>query len=67
MKFETILLNGLFVACVAVCALVMGAMLKATPSSVQLASQGKAVVVATVTTTACTASTADTGCVGANG
>jgi hypothetical protein len=36
MKFETIMLNGLFVACIAVCALVMGAMLKATPTSSSL-------------------------------
>ena len=48
MKFETIMLNGLFVACIAVCALVMSAMLKATPSSVQLAGHGKAAVVAVV-------------------
>jgi hypothetical protein len=37
MKFETIVLNGLFVACAAVCILVLGAMLKTTPSSVRLA------------------------------
>jgi hypothetical protein len=38
MKFETFLLSGLFVACMAICALIMGAMLYATPGS-RLASQ----------------------------
>ena len=37
MKFESQILASLFVVCFVVCALVMGAMLKATPSSVQLA------------------------------
>lgn len=38
MKFETLMLRTLFVACMAVCSLIMGAMLTTTPSSVQLAS-----------------------------
>ncbi|MEP6897890.1 MAG: hypothetical protein ABI870_05115 [Rhodanobacter sp.] len=38
MKFETMMLSGLFIACITVCALVMGAMLKTTPASIQLAS-----------------------------
>jgi hypothetical protein len=37
MKFETLMLRGLFVACITVCALVMGAMLRTTPASIQLA------------------------------
>jgi hypothetical protein len=37
MKFESIFLTMLFVACSSVCVLVMGAMLTASPSSSQLA------------------------------
>lgn len=37
MKFETVLLHGLFVACFAVCALIMGAMLT---TGSQIAQQG---------------------------
>ena len=37
MKFETFMLRTLFVACMAVSSLIMGAMLTATPSSAQLA------------------------------
>ena len=33
MKFETFMLSGLFVACFAVCALIMGAMLNARPQN----------------------------------
>ena len=40
MKFETLMLRGLFIACLAVCGLILGAMLTATPSSVPLASTG---------------------------
>ncbi len=35
MKFETFMLRGLFVACFAVCALIMGAMLSAKPQNLQ--------------------------------
>ncbi|WP_426690422.1 hypothetical protein [Rhodanobacter ginsengiterrae] len=38
MKFETLMLRGLFIACLAVCGLIFGAMLTTTPASVQLAS-----------------------------
>lgn len=38
MKFETMLLSGLFVACMAVCALIMGAMLGSQPGTARLAS-----------------------------
>ena len=37
MKFESIFLTMLFVACSSVCVLVMGAMLTASPSSAHLA------------------------------
>ena len=67
MKFETVMLNGLFVVCIAVCALVMGAMLKATPSSVQLAGQSKAAAVAAVVPATCALSADGTGCNHANG
>jgi hypothetical protein len=67
MKFETIMLNGLFIACIAVCALVMGAMLKATPSSVRLAGNHKAAVVAMVSPTTCTVPDSNTACPRTNG
>jgi hypothetical protein len=37
-KFETLLLRGLFVACMVVCGLFLTAMVSLKPSSVQLAS-----------------------------
>jgi hypothetical protein len=37
MKFETLMLRGLFIACLAVCALIIGAMVTVTPASMQLA------------------------------
>lgn len=37
MKYESIILSGLFAACFALCSLVMGAMLTVTPSNVKLA------------------------------
>jgi hypothetical protein len=36
MKFETIMLNGLFAACITLCVLVMSSMLRITPASMQL-------------------------------
>jgi hypothetical protein len=42
MKFESLFLTMLFVACSGVCVLVMGAMLSATPSSSQLANARRA-------------------------
>ncbi|HEY0199423.1 MAG TPA: hypothetical protein VGC19_12920 [Rhodanobacter sp.] len=65
MKFETIMLNGLFIACVAVCALVMGAMLKATPS--QLAGSHKAIVAALAVPATCAPGTTGVACPRANG
>jgi hypothetical protein len=37
MKFETLMLRGLFIACLAVCGLIFGAMVTTTSASVQLA------------------------------
>ncbi|MDW2982821.1 hypothetical protein [Rhodanobacter sp. KK11] len=45
MKFESLILASLFAVCFAVCALVMGAMLTATPDAVQLAGAHKTAVV----------------------
>jgi hypothetical protein len=42
MKFETYLLRGLFVACLLLCGLVMGAMLRHSPDAVRLAASGSA-------------------------
>jgi len=50
MKFETYLLHGLFVACFAVCALVMGAMLTAKPTSANIAGNSVASVLLTAPT-----------------
>ena len=46
MKYENLMLSGLFVVCLLVCTLVLGAMLKATPPSVQLAAAGSALLAA---------------------
>ena len=48
-KFETLMLRGLFIACLAVCGLILGAMVTITPTSVQLAtdSSGGAILLAT--------------------
>lgn len=43
MKFEAFMLRGLFVACLVVCGLVLGAMVNATPDAVRLAAAGSAV------------------------
>jgi hypothetical protein len=40
MKFEALMMRSLFVACMLVCALVMGAMVNASPDAVRLASNG---------------------------
>lgn len=37
MKFETLMLRGLFIACLAVCGLIFGAMLTTTPPATQFA------------------------------
>ena len=41
MKFEALMLRGLFIACLSVCGLILGAMITATPSDAQLAAAGK--------------------------
>jgi hypothetical protein len=40
MKFEALMMRSLFVACMLVCALVMGAMVNASPDAVRLAANG---------------------------
>ena len=42
MKFEALMLRSLFVACLLVCGLVLGAMVNAKPDAVRLASAGAA-------------------------
>lgn len=42
MKFEALMLRGLFGACLLVCALVLGAMVNATPEAIRLAASGSA-------------------------
>jgi hypothetical protein len=41
MKFETLMLRGLFIACLAVCGLIFGAMLTTTPSASQFAASNR--------------------------
>ena len=48
MKFETLMLRGLFIACTAVCALIMGAMLNATPGSMKLPAHNAVASISTV-------------------
>lgn len=43
MKFEALMLRSLFVACLLVCGLVLGAMVNASPDAVRLAAAGSAV------------------------
>ncbi|MGA0587958.1 hypothetical protein ACO2Q2_12625 [Dyella sp. KRB-257] len=45
MKLESLLLRGLFVACLTVCGLIVGAMLVQTPPAVRLAGSSAAVPV----------------------
>lgn len=49
MNIETMLLRGLFAACLTVCVLIFGAMLSATPSSMSPGTGGR--VVSTLVTT----------------
>ena len=46
MKFETLMLRGLFIACLTVCGLIFAAMITATPSDIQLAAAGKSPTIA---------------------
>ncbi len=41
MKFETLMLRSLFIACLAVCGLILGAMVTATPTDTQIAAAAK--------------------------
>ncbi len=62
MKFESLILAGLFAVCFGICAGVMGAMLKTTPASVQLAGAGKAAAVVLATPAGCVRPTDDAVC-----
>ncbi len=42
MKFEALMLRGLFVACLAMCGLILGAMVTAKPEAVRLAATAEA-------------------------
>lgn len=42
MKFEALMLRGLFVACLLVCGLILGAMVTASPDAIRLAANGSA-------------------------
>lgn len=53
MKFESLLLRGLFVACLAVCGLILGAMVMAKPDAVRIAASGSAGQVVMVTKASC--------------
>ena len=58
MKFESMILASLFVACFALCTLVMGAMLTASPRTVTLAgAQHSAIPSATPSCTTATSAT----------
>jgi hypothetical protein len=41
MKFETLMLRGLFIACLAVCGMIFGAMLTATPPATQFTASNR--------------------------
>ncbi|WP_158755085.1 hypothetical protein [Dyella sp. S184] len=66
MKFESQILAALFVACFGVCALVMGAMLKTTPTPVQLASTSKVAAIVLVAPASCTLPTDGASCARGN-
>ncbi|HEY2623721.1 MAG TPA: hypothetical protein VGI53_09745 [Dyella sp.] len=53
MKFESFLLRGLFVVCLLVCGLVLGAMVTASPDAVRLAAAGSAGQLLIATPTPC--------------
>jgi len=42
MKFEALMLRSLFVACLLVCGLVLGAMVNASPDAIRIAAAGSA-------------------------
>ncbi len=53
MKFETLMLHGLFIACLAVCGLILGAMMTIAPGSVQLATHGSVAAILLAGPTSC--------------
>jgi len=55
MKHETLMLHGLFAACLLVCALVVGSMLTTVPLSAQFAAKAGATHALVASTNACVA------------
>lgn len=53
MKFETMMLHGLFIACLAVCSLILAAMVTTTPASVQLAARGSVAAILLAAPSSC--------------
>jgi hypothetical protein len=53
MKFETLMLRGLFIACLAVCGMIFGAMLTATPPTTHLAASNRLSAILTTAPTSC--------------
>ncbi|MFC5582287.1 hypothetical protein [Rhodanobacter terrae] len=53
MKFETLMLRGLFIACLAVCGMIFGAMLTATPPPSQFAASNRLSAILATAPTSC--------------
>jgi hypothetical protein len=53
MKLETLMLRGLFIACLAVCGLILGAMVTIAPASVQLAADSSVGAILLAAPTSC--------------
>ncbi|GAB2571337.1 hypothetical protein ISP15_17195 [Dyella jejuensis] len=53
MKFETLILRGLFVACMVVCGLILAAMVTTRPAPVQLANSASVTALLTSAPTRC--------------
>lgn len=59
MKFETLILRGLFVACMVVCGLILAAMVTVKPTPVQLAASDSLSALLTAAPTSCVLPLAD--------
>ncbi len=53
MKFEALMLRGLFLACVTVCGLILGAMLTTTPSGVHFAASSSVAAILLAAPSSC--------------
>jgi membrane protein implicated in regulation of membrane protease activity len=67
MKFESMILGTLFVACFGICALVMGAMLTAKPAAVQMTGATPSASSVATTQAHCTQRIDAARCAGSNG